>query len=66
MALPRYLRYKKLFMKDSPKLYPLLEEGKLKPVIMERLPLMEAKRANELLESGGVAGNIVLLATELL
>jgi NADPH:quinone reductase-like Zn-dependent oxidoreductase len=67
MAFPRYLRYKKLFMKDLPKLFQLLEEGKLKPVIMERLPLLEAKRAkNELLESDQVDGNIVLLAPELL
>jgi len=32
----------------------------------KKLPLLEAAKANELLESGTVAGNIVLLAPELL
>jgi len=66
MAFPRYLRYKKLFTNDIPKLPQLLEEGKLKPLIMERLPLLEANRANELLESGQANENMVLLAPELL
>ena len=34
--------------------------------IAERLPILEAAKANELLESGKVTGNIVLLAPELL
>jgi NADPH:quinone reductase-like Zn-dependent oxidoreductase len=61
-----YMRDKKPFMEDLPKLFNLLEEGKIKPVITARLPLLEARKANELLESGEVSGNIVLLAPELL
>ncbi len=51
---------------DWETLFKLLEEGKIRPVISAELPLMEAAKANELLESGRVAGNIVLLAPELL
>jgi NADPH:quinone reductase-like Zn-dependent oxidoreductase len=61
-----YLRDKKPFMEDLPKLFKLLEEGKIRPVISTKLPILEARKANELLESGQVTGNIVLLAPELL
>lgn len=61
-----YLRDKKPFMEDLPLLLEMLAEGKIKPVITTRLPLLEARKANELLESGKVTGNIVLLAPELL
>jgi len=61
-----YLLDKKPFMEDLPKLFKLLEEGKIKPVIAARLPLLEARKANELLESGQVTGNLVLLSPELL
>ena len=61
-----YLRDKKPFMEDLPKLFKLLEEGKIKPIITQKFPLLEAAKANELLESGQVSGNIVLLAPELL
>jgi NADPH:quinone reductase-like Zn-dependent oxidoreductase len=47
-------------------LFKLLEAGRIKPVISAAFPLMEAAEANRLLESGRVAGNIVLLAPELL
>ena len=57
-----YLRDKQPFMEDLPKLFNMLAEGKIKPVITEKLPLLEARKANELLESGNVTGNIVLLA----
>ena len=36
--------------------------GKIKPVVAERIPLMEADRAHELLERGGHAGKVVLIA----
>jgi NADPH:quinone reductase-like Zn-dependent oxidoreductase len=61
-----YLQNKKPFMEDLPLLFKLLEEGKIKPIITTQLPLMEARKANELLESGQVGGNIVLLSPELL
>jgi NADPH2:quinone reductase len=40
----------------------LLQLGKLKPVVAERVPLVEAARAHELLECGGYAGKVVLVA----
>jgi NADPH:quinone reductase-like Zn-dependent oxidoreductase len=43
-----------------------LEKGKIKPVIMAKFPILEAARANALLESGRVTGNVVLVAPELL
>jgi NADPH2:quinone reductase len=39
-----------------------LAAGKLKPVVAERIPLLEAARAHELLERGGYAGKVVLVA----
>jgi NADPH:quinone reductase-like Zn-dependent oxidoreductase len=44
----------------------MLEDGKIKPVITEKFSLLEARHANELLESGQVIGNIVLVSPELL
>jgi NADPH:quinone reductase-like Zn-dependent oxidoreductase len=61
-----YQKGKRPFLEDLPKLFNLLEQGELKPVISHRLPILEAAKANELLESGGVRGKIVLLAPELL
>lgn len=54
------------FLEDWAKLFALLGEGKIKPVIAAQFPILEAARANYLLESGQVTGNIVLLAPELL
>ena len=54
------------FLEDWAKLFKLLGEGKIDPVIAARFPILDAARANELLESGKVIGNIVLLAPELL
>jgi NADPH:quinone reductase-like Zn-dependent oxidoreductase len=51
---------------DWTKLFRLLEEGKIDPIIAETFPILEARVANELLESGQVVGNVVLLAPELL
>jgi NADPH:quinone reductase-like Zn-dependent oxidoreductase len=53
------------FLQDWAELFRLLEESRIKPVIEKKLPLLEAARANELLESGRVTGNVVLLAPEL-
>ena len=55
-----------LFKGDWATLFKLLEEGKIKPIIAARFPILEAAKANELLESGQVIGSIVLLAPELL
>jgi NADPH:quinone reductase-like Zn-dependent oxidoreductase len=55
-----------LFKEDWTRLFNLLAEGKIKPIIAEKFPILEAAKANERLESGQVIGNIVLLAPELL
>ncbi len=54
------------FLEDWATLFKLLEEGKIKPIIAQRFPFLEAAKANELLERGAVIGNLVLLVPELL
>jgi NADPH:quinone reductase-like Zn-dependent oxidoreductase len=51
---------------DWTQLFRLLEEGKIDPIIAQTFPILEARAANELLESGQVVGNVVLLEPELL
>lgn len=51
---------------DWATLFTYLEEGKIEPIIVKTFPLLEAPLAYELLESGKVTGNLVLLAPELL
>ncbi len=43
-------------------LLSLLAEGTIKPAVAERIPIVEAPRAHELLERGGHAGKVVLVA----
>jgi NADPH:quinone reductase-like Zn-dependent oxidoreductase len=57
---------RKPFLEDWAVLFRLLQEGKIRPVISGEFPLLEAARANALLESGQVVGNLVLVAPELL
>jgi len=57
---------KQPFLEDWATLFKLLEEGKIKPVVAAKFPILEAAKANELLESGQVIGNIVLLSPEFL
>ena len=54
------------FMDDWQRLFQLLEDGKIEPIIAARYPILEAAKANELLESGQVTGSVVLLSPELL
>ncbi len=54
------------FLQDWATLFALLEQGKIRPIIAARYPILEAAAANTLLESGEVVGTIVLLAPELL
>jgi NADPH:quinone reductase-like Zn-dependent oxidoreductase len=54
------------FLEDWRTLFALLAEGRIEPVIAARFPILEAAKANELLESGQVIGNVVLLAPGLL
>ncbi len=46
---------------DLSRLFALLAQGKVKPVIAERMPLVDAARAHELLEKGSATGKIVLI-----
>ena len=39
----------------------LLAAGEIQPAVAERIPLLEAARAHELLERGGYAGKVVLV-----
>lgn len=52
-----------LFRADLPKLFALAAEGKIKPRIAARLPLLAAREASEMMERGGVQGKIVHLAS---
>ena len=50
-----------LFRQDLIALFDLLQQQKIKPLIAQRFPLAEARRAHELLGKGGVTGKIVLV-----
>lgn len=41
--------------------WPMLHDGRLRPIVHDRLPLSEAGRAHELLDSGEVFGKLLLL-----
>jgi NADPH:quinone reductase len=49
------------FREDFGTLVELLREGKIHPVVADRLPLSEARRAHELLESTASKGKLVLV-----
>jgi NADPH2:quinone reductase len=53
-----------LFRQDLIALLDFLQQGKIQPLVAQRLPLAEARRAHELLEKGGVVGKIVLVRNE--
>ena len=56
------MRFKPAWFRDDLlTLLDLLKLGKIKPLIAQRLPLQEARRAHEMLGEGGVLGKIVLL-----
>ena len=54
------------YLEDWATLFQLLEERKIEPIIMQKFPILEAAKANELLESGHVVGNVVLVTPELM
>jgi len=49
------------FRQDLIALFDLLQQKQIKPLIAHRFPLVEARRAHELLGAGGVTGKIVLV-----
>jgi NADPH2:quinone reductase len=50
------------FRQDLITLLNLLQQRKIRPLIAQRFPFVEARRAQELLAKGGVIGKIVLVA----
>ncbi len=52
---------KRPFLEDWPKLFHLLETRQIEPIIMQKFSILEAAAANEVLESGNVIGNVVLV-----
>lgn len=50
-----------LFRQDFGVLVELLREGKIHPVVARRLPLPDARREHELLESSADKGKLVLV-----
>ncbi len=50
-----------VFRQDLVALFDLLKQQKIKPLVALRLPLLEARQAQELLAKGGVTGKIVLV-----
>ena len=49
------------FHEDLVKLFDLLSQGSIKPVIGRRMPLAEARLAHQLIEQAGVPGKIILM-----
>src|SRR5262245_50168564 len=49
------------FREDFRAMLELLREGRIHPVVAERLPLSEARRAHEMLESAAAKGKLVLV-----
>ena len=48
---------------DLARLFELLAQDKIRPIITKRIPLVEAAHAHELLGMGSVMGKIVLTST---
>jgi len=59
-----FLFSQKPYLEDWATLFQWLAEGKLKPVIAARFPILAAAQANALLESGEVIGNVVLVSPD--
>jgi NADPH:quinone reductase-like Zn-dependent oxidoreductase len=62
----RHLRdeHPEWFREDLSKLFELLSQRQIQPLIAARLSLREAPRANEMLEKSQVSGKLVLLPQE--
>jgi NADPH2:quinone reductase len=55
-----YKKNPKPLREDLPKIFALIAEKKFEPLVGVTLPLVEAKRALEMLAGGAVEGKIVL------
>lgn len=56
-----YREDRKPLLEDLPKLFELLAQRKIKPLIARKLPLLDGIEGQRILEAGGVRGKIVLL-----
>lgn len=45
-------------------LWPLVESGRVRPIVHERIPVQEAARAHQLMDDGGVVGKILLVVRD--
>ncbi|OJJ21106.1 hypothetical protein BKI52_11085 [marine bacterium AO1-C] len=61
-----YKKDKTTILEDLEKLFLMLKEQKIKPLISKRMPLLEASEANAILENQAISGKIVLVSPELL
>lgn len=61
-----YRKDKSTVLEDIEILLDLSKENKIKPLIAERYPILEAANANSSLESGKISGKIILVAPELI
>ena len=58
---PRPTAYKAMIAEDlATNVWPLVEEGRLKPVVHSTFPIAEAAAAHALMEAGGHVGKIIL------
>jgi NADPH2:quinone reductase len=57
-------RHPEWFREDATALFELLGERNIEPIVAERIPLVEARRAHENLGRGGVIGKQVLICDE--
>jgi len=55
-----YRKDPKLLREDLPKIFALVAEKKIDPLITQTFPLLEAKKAVELMATGSAQGKIVL------
>jgi NADPH2:quinone reductase len=55
-----YRRDPRPFREDLPKIFSLLADKKIDPMVTKTFPLLEARKALQLLASGTVEGKIVL------
>jgi NADPH2:quinone reductase len=55
-----YRKNPKPLREDLPKIFALIADKKLDPLVSATLPLVEARRAMEMLVGGNVEGKIVL------
>ena len=63
-VFPENQAHRDWYHQDLAKLVELLSQGKIKPIVAERIPLVEAARAHKLFESSTMIGKIVLICNE--